>query len=171
MDFNYRFETHAKSVSLKHGLLNGKTIPIDLDFVKKNFFSILERLLDDDNDESNKTISSLLVELKRLKFKFPPETSSQSTYQLLFKSMRNLHFVNAYPSIFIKSFRVLERFIKMYILGGAGGPPLLTLNGESKLVFNYICRGVLTNSLNLFIQQSHSFTESTEKIFFDQLFG
>lgn len=146
-------------MQLRYGLVNNKPIAIDGDFVKKNLFSILACFLDADNIEHDRVSSTFLSELKRSKMKFPPESSAHFTHELLLKLTRSLYSSRAYPSLFLQRFVRTKRFIEMCVFGGDGDcPPLIAFNGEHKLVIDYICLTVLTNTLKLFRSQSYNKT-------------
>ena len=112
-----------------------------------------------------------LAELKRSKLKFPPESSAHYTHQLLFKLMRSIYSSSAYPSLFLEGFVRIKRFIETCILVDPSCPQLINFNGEHKLVIDYICIGVLTNTLKIFREQSYTNYEFLRLLYGKFFFG
>lgn len=165
-----RFEITARSIRLRQTLLKTPS-EVDFDYVKKNLFSILDSLLN--YSEAHKLTLILISELKRTKVKLSIDSvNARFIYQLLFKLVKSIHSVRSYSTLFLKRFSHVKIFIETCLLGIDSGCCLLALTGgEHKLVVDYICRGVLINSLKLFMAQSFRHDELLIGQFLNQLFG
>lgn len=143
----------VKCLSLRHALLDvNKSTSIDLEFAKKNIFSVLESFIEILAPE-NVTLN-LVSELKRCKFKLP-ESSSYSIYQILFKSVKSIYSTQKYFGLFMQQFLTLKQFIEAFLMPKTTDWFHLAPTGEHKLIVNYICIGILANTVKLFQCQQH----------------